>query len=201
LIHGWEGQAGNFSDLIHILLKQNYTVYAFDGPSHGYSSVGETSLLEFSALVGVLIKKFNVKRLVSHSFGGVATTNVLSQNLDLSIDKYVLLTTPDRFSQRIDAVAKQIGIPNTIKQKLIAKIENETGLRINTFNVSDFVKKVNVKEALIIHDKNDRLIPIAQSKNVWENWENCSFKEIEGTGHFRILRTAEVLNTVVAFLD
>lgn len=32
LIHGWEGQAGNFSDIIEALLIQGYTVYSFDGP-------------------------------------------------------------------------------------------------------------------------------------------------------------------------
>ena len=31
LIHGWEGQAGNFSDLIEKLLADGFTVYSFDG--------------------------------------------------------------------------------------------------------------------------------------------------------------------------
>ena len=35
LIHGWEGQAGNFSDIIKALLADGFTVHAFDGPSHG----------------------------------------------------------------------------------------------------------------------------------------------------------------------
>jgi len=45
LIHGWEGQAGNFADIVPALLKINYDVYAFDAPSHGYSSKGSTSVL------------------------------------------------------------------------------------------------------------------------------------------------------------
>ena len=95
LIHGWEGQAGNFSDLIESLIKYDYTIYSFDGPSHGFSSKGKTSLFEFTELVGVLIKKFEVTDLVSHSFGGVATTYALYNNPDIEIDKYALLTTPD----------------------------------------------------------------------------------------------------------
>lgn len=69
LIHGWEGQAGNFADLVQKLLEQNYTVYAFDAPSHGFSSKGKTSLFEFTELVGILIQKYKVKKLVSHSLG------------------------------------------------------------------------------------------------------------------------------------
>ena len=62
LIHGWEGQAGNFSDLIDSLLKVGYTIYSFDAPSHGFSSKGKTSLFEFTELVGVLIKRFEVQK-------------------------------------------------------------------------------------------------------------------------------------------
>ena len=201
LIHGWEGQAGNFSDLIAVLLAQDYTVYAFDGPSHGFSSRGSTSLFEFTELVGILIRKFQVKTLVSHSFGGVATTYALYSNQDLEIDTYVLLTTPDRFSERIDDVSEAVGITQNVKKRLISRLEKETGLSINTLNVSDFVKEINVKRALIFHDSNDKVIPIARSKNVHFNWKNCEFKEVDGTGHFRILRTPEILNGVVAYLD
>ncbi len=201
LIHGWEGQAGNFSDLIDLLLANNYTVYAFDGPSHGFSTKGSTSLFEFTELVGLLIKKFQVKSLVSHSFGGVATTYALYNNQDIEIDKYVLLTTPDRFSERIDDVSHAVGITLKVKQRLIAQLEQETGLRTDTLNVSDFVKQIKVKHAIIFHDKNDKVIPIERSKNVFKNWTNCEFKEVEGTGHFRILRTVEVLEQAVRFLN
>ena len=62
LVHGWEGQAGNFADLIELLIANDYTVYAFDGPGHGASSKGETSLFKFTSLVGALIEKYNVKK-------------------------------------------------------------------------------------------------------------------------------------------
>ncbi|WP_299519275.1 alpha/beta hydrolase [Winogradskyella sp.] len=201
LIHGWEGQAGNFSDLIGILLENGYTVHAFDGPSHGFSSKGKTSLFEFTELVGILIKKYEVTNLISHSFGGVATTYALYQNPNLTIDKYVLLTTPDKFIERIDDVCNMVGINDNIKQRLIERLENETGQSVPDLNVSDFVKSINVKQALIIHDKNDKVIPINRSLNVHNNWSQSEFKEITGTGHFRILRTVSVINSTIEFLN
>jgi pimeloyl-ACP methyl ester carboxylesterase len=201
LIHGWEGQAGNFSDLIEELLKNGYTVYSFDGPSHGFSSKGGTSLFEFSDLVGVLIRKFKVKFLASHSFGGVATTFALFNNQDLEIDKYVLITTPDKFTERIDDVSEMVGISQKVKTRLIQRLEKETKMDITTLNVSDFVKEVNVKQSIIIHDKNDRVIPIERSKNVHKNWDVCEFREVEGTGHFRILRTKEVIDGIIDYLN
>ncbi|PQJ78878.1 alpha/beta fold hydrolase [Polaribacter porphyrae] len=200
LIHGWEGQAGNFSDLIERLIKERYTIYSFDAPSHGSSSKGNTSLFEFTELVGVLIKKFEVRHLISHSFGGVATTYALFNNRNLEIDKYVLLTTPDKFIERINDVSKMVGIDNKVKKKLIQKIEREKNIDVTKLNVSDFVKSINVKKSIIIHDKNDKVIPIERSINVHKNWNASKFKEISGTGHFRILRTKEVIESVINFL-
>ena len=200
LIHGWEGQAGNFSDLVESLIEKGYTVYSFDGPSHGFSSKGKTSLFEFTDLVGVLIKKFGVSNLISHSFGGVATTYALYKNQDIEIDKYALLTTPDKFTERIDDVVNTVGITNGVKKRLIKKLEIEAKADVNSLNVSDFVKSINVKKSIIIHDKNDKVIPITSSLNVHRNWNVSTFKEIQGTGHFRILRTQSVIEDVVNFL-
>lgn len=201
LIHGWEGQAGNFADLIEKLVQRNYTVFAFDGPSHGFSSKGRTSLFEFTELVGILIRKLGVCKLVSHSFGGVATTFALFNNLDLKIHKYVLLTTPDKFLERIEDVSEQVGVTESVKEKLIKRLEQETSLDVRNLGVSDFVKIINVGRSLIIHDKKDTVIPINRSRNVCNHWKVCEFLEIEGTGHFRILRTESVLNKTLEFLN
>jgi len=200
LIHGWEGQAGNFSDLIIKLREAGYNIYAFDAPSHGFSSKGETSLFEFTELVGELIKKYKARKLISHSFGGVATTYALYTNQDIEIDKYALITTPDKFVERIDDVAIQYGINQKVIQRLKIKIEEKYQIKVNELNVSNFVKKINVRESMIIHDKKDKVIPIERSKNVHNNWKESTFIEVVGTGHFRILRDENVLNEVLEFI-
>lgn len=201
LIHGWEGQAGNFADLIERLLQHDFKVYAFDAPSHGYSSKGKTSLFEFTELVAVLIKKFHVKNLVSHSFGGVATTYALFSNQDIVIEKYILLTTPDRFIDQIQDVSEKLGITKKVEDRLITRLTKETGQDVYALNVSDFVKQIRVKQALIIHDRHDRVIPIYQSKHVHQNWPPAKLMEIEGTGHFRILSNHAVIGAVIGFLQ
>ncbi len=200
LIHGWEGQAGNFSGLIAPLQKAGFTIYAFDGPSHGFSSQGPTSLFEFMELVGVLIEKYKPVSLISHSFGGVATTYALSVNPALSVERYALLTTPDRFSERIQAVVDQVGVTENVRDRLIDQLEKETPVPVNALNVSSFVKSVSVAKALIIHDKNDRIIPISQSRNVYNSWPACEFLEVEGTGHFKILSDQKVIKNLLSFL-
>ena len=200
LIHGWEGQAGNFSDLILKLKKEGYNIYTFDAPSHGFSSKGQTSLFEFTELVGELIRKYHVRKLISHSFGGVATTLALFKNQDIEIDKYALITTPDKFIERIEDVSTQYGINRKVIQKLIHRLEKDYEIVVDEMNVSDFVKSIKVKESIIFHDKNDKVIPINRSKNVHNNWKQSSFVEVEGSGHFRILRDENILDQVVKFI-
>ena len=43
----------------------------------------------------------------------------LFENPDIHIDKYLLLTTPDRFIERIDDVSASIGITEKVKNLLI----------------------------------------------------------------------------------
>ncbi|MEM7658716.1 MAG: alpha/beta fold hydrolase [Bacteroidota bacterium] len=200
LVHGWEGQAGNFADLIPLLLDAGFTVRAFDGPSHGFSSQGSTSLFEFAELVGKLAHEYQAKYLVSHSFGGVATTYGLSQQSSFPVKRYALLTTPDRFRDRIEMVSRQVGITRKVQERLTTRLEQELGMSVDTLNVSDFAPQLAVAQARIWHDEADRVIPLAQSQQVAENWPVCELEVVQGTGHFRILRTPEVLAEVVRFL-
>ncbi|WP_440881369.1 hypothetical protein [Tenacibaculum sp. C7A-26P2] len=78
-------------------MKNNYYVISFDGPFHRFSSIGKTSLYEFSDFIGKMIKENDCRKLISHSFVRVATIYALFRNKDIEIDKYVLLITPDKF--------------------------------------------------------------------------------------------------------
>lgn len=169
LIHGWEGQAGNFSTLIPILQKEGYTVFAFDAPSHGSSTIGKTNLFEYAKLIVQLIKKFKVKQLVSHSFGGVAATYALFKHPEIEIDTYVLFTTPDKFSERVTEVLKQKGMHQSVEKYLNERFKTESGDDPNKLNVSEFVRHLTIGKVLILHDKHDRVIPIARSRNVEKN--------------------------------
>jgi pimeloyl-ACP methyl ester carboxylesterase len=198
-IHGWEGQAANFTKVIEQLIESDFTVYAFDAPSHGLSTKGETSLFEFIELVGLLIQKFNPEYLISHSFGAVATTYSLSLAESINIKKYVLFTAPDKFSERIDYVAEQVGMTDKVKGLLIDRLEKEINMPVAPLNVSEFVKSLETIQALIVHDVDDRVVEIACARVVNDNWPSSTLQEIEGTGHFRILLDHKVIGDVVGF--
>ena len=86
-----------------------------------------------------------------------------------------------------------------VQQRLIRRLAKQN-IDVSAFNVSDFVQHINVDKALILHDINDRVLPIEQSRNVHRHWPSSRLVEVEGTGNFRILRTESVLDQVLEFI-
>lgn len=201
LIHGWEGQAGNYSDIVGKLLEYNYTIYSFDGPGHGNSTGGKNIMFEYLDTVDKVITKLNVRKIVSHSFGSVVTTFSLTQIPNYKVDKYVLLTTPHTFGNYVSNISEKIGISEKAINLFLKKVEKERNGKIDEFDVSKYVQKINVEKALIIHDINDKIIPISESKEVVKKWENANLLEVSNTGHFKILRTPQVANVIVNFME
>ena len=68
-------------------------------------------------------------------------------------------------------------------------------------NVTDYAQKSSVEKALILHDTNDRILPLDQSKEVNLVWENATLEEVTGSGHYKILRTEQVLQRALGFLN
>lgn len=201
LVHGWEGHAGNFSDIIPKLVESNFTVYAFDGPGHGASTLGTTSLFEYQELTTQLIEQFSATYVLSHSFGSVAALTALGSTPRLIIERYVGITVPNKFNERIAEMMEYLGLPNKIFLGVTQKIENELGVKVADLNVEDFAPKSSIKKALFLHDKNDRVLPIERSIEVAKKWKVAQLEVVEGTGHYKILRTPKVIDRIVEFLS
>lgn len=201
LVHGWEGHAGNFSDIIPKLVESNFTVYAFDGPGHGASTLGATSLFDFQKLTALLVEQFSATYVLSHSFGSVAALTALGSNPQLIIERYVGITVPNKFNERIAEMIEYFGLPNKIFRGIVQKIEHELGVKVADLNVEDFAPKSSVKKALFLHDKNDRVLPIERSIEVAKKWKVAQLETVEGTGHYKILRTPKVIDRIVCFLS
>lgn len=201
LIHGWEGQAGNFSDLIQRLRESDYDVYAFDAPSHGHSSKGKTSMFSFSDLTTEIVAQLRPDIAITHSFGSVAIVTAMSRISDWTLGTGVMLTTPDRFRERIEWVAATNGVAEKVTHRLIRRIEKETGVVVDDMSVAATVPGLAIGRALILHDVRDRVIPITQPRRVHAQWPACQLEELTGTGHFKILHAPQSVERVLAFLS
>lgn len=199
LVHGWEGQAGNFADFIPLLLDAGFDVFAFDAPGHGFTLSNDTSVFEFLEVVKFFLEQRKPQFLVSHSFGGVAVSNALAE-LDLKVKKYLLFTTPNSFGERIRDLSAKMGVSEKVVERVKHYFVEEQGFDLDALSVAQFVQKVDVKEALILHDENDGVIGIDQSETVAKVWPAARLHRIQGTGHFRILRDDRSLQLGKSFL-
>ena len=200
LVHGWEGHAGNFSALIERLIKEEYTVLSFDGPSHGASSHGKTSSFEFNDLVASLIREYQPNAIVSHSFGSLASIIALGKNPDVAIDQYIGITVPNKLRERLEEIASYLGLPYKIVTKLIVQLDATHDIKVDEINVEDYAPKSSVKKALLLHDTNDRVLPVEKSREVAHRWPEAKLIEVTGTGHYKILGAEKVLDKVMGFL-
>lgn len=199
LVHGWEGQSGNFADFIPMLLDAGFDVFAFDAPGHGFTESEDTSIIEFLDVLSVLLETEQATYLVSHSFGGVACTYALSR-IDLKVKKYLLFATPNSFEERIRDIAEHVGVSERVVNLVKEKLQKESETRLEDLSVAHFIRNVHVDEALILHDKNDQVIGIEQAETIHRAWPASKMITIAGTGHFRILRDKNTLEIGLQFL-
>lgn len=193
LIHGWEGHAGNFGALVEILVAKGFYVVSFDAPSHGKSSIGTTSMLDFAELTTLKVKEFKPKVVISHSFGSVTSAYALRDNADVNVDKWILVTTPHDFKTRIKEVSDYIGITHRTTNRLIKLIEEDTKSSVDTMNMDNFGHKLgHVSDVIVVHSTTDRIIPIAAARNTHKAIPQSTMIELDNLGHYAILWSDEL---------
>ena len=193
LIHGWEGHAGNFGALISILVESGYKVVAMDAPAHGRSSSGRTNMSQFKQLVSKMMKDLRPKVVVSHSFGSVTTIMALSQNENIPVDKWIAVTTPHDYKHFLGQVQEKIGATDQTMSKVIEKVESDFASKVDQMNMDYFNDKIqHVNDILIVHSKNDRILPIESARLTANALTQSRLLELENYGHNSILWSDEL---------
>ena len=188
LVHGWEGQTGNFASVIPVLLAANYRVISIDAPSHGQSSIGKTNMFELSKILISQFKKEQPELVISHSFGSVNVGKVLKTLPELSIKLWVMVTTPNNFKSRINELSSTFNLSKRVTHKLIQKIQEDVNENIDDLNMVSYCNEIfNVEKAIIIHSTSDKVLPIEGARTVNESFEQSEMIELNNYGHYSIL--------------
>ena len=193
LVHGWEGQTGNFAALIPVLLKADYRVISIDAPSHGKSSIGKTSMFEFSKILIIQFEKEKPELVVSHSFGSVNVGKVLRKLPELNIKTWIMVTTPNNFKSRIDELSSKFNLSKKVTYKLIQKIQEDVNENIEDLNMVTYCSEIsNLEKAIIIHSISDKVLPIEGARAVNESFKQSKLIELNNYGHYSILWSDEL---------
>jgi len=199
LAHGWGGHAAQMRGFVGRLLADGHRVVAYDQPAHGLSEGKLTGLPDFAgALAAVAAYHGNVRHVIAHSLGGVATAIALARGLPLQ--SAVLISPPSDLVGYSRRFARWYWMPEALRRAMQASIEERFGLRWFELEIPRLAPRLNTP-ALVIHDRSDGIVPWAQGEVLARAWPGARLLSTEGLGHGRILESETVLRAAADFIS
>ena len=198
LCHGFSTSKNGrtYVRLQEILNKHEISTFRFDFFGHGESGGNLEDITTSEAVDDILnaisfIKEQGYSRiaLFGSSFGGMSSTITASKSDDLFV---LALKSPVSDYEEVEI--RRIGQEGIRRWKERGYIEFETferrRLRLK-YSFFDDLKNNNAYEAakrikiptLIVHGKEDEVVPIEQSKKTANLIENCQLETIDGADH------------------
>ena len=199
LAHGWGGYAAQMRAFVFPLLQAGYRVIAYDQPAHGVSEGRLTGLPDFAdVLAEVAAFHGNIDGVIAHSLGGAAAALALA-NGKASFRKAVLVSPPSDLVGYSRRFARWYWMPEAVRKGMQAAIEERYGVRWENLEVPRVAPRLSA-QALVIHDRDDRLMPWTHGAAVARHWPNARLMSTEGLGHRRILSDERVTRAAAEFI-
>lgn len=197
LVHGWESNASRWQQLIAYLNKHDYSIIALDAPAHGNSGSTYFNALLYAEYINIIAQRFKPQIIIGHSVGGMAATIFQNKYQIKSIEKLILLGAPSEFKDMVNRYVNLLGYNTRISLQLNKTIKKRFGAEPQRFSTAQFLKEVNTK-GLIIHDKNDPVIPYEDALLIKDEFKNSTLITTEGLGHS--LKDRSVIEHIYNFI-
>lgn len=198
LAHGWGGASAQMRPLVFPLLEAGYRVIAFDQPAHGSSGGRLTALPDFAdVLAEVASRHGGVVGAVGHSLGAAAVALALARGL--ALERVVLFSPPADVVAYSRRFARWNWIPEGIRAAMQAATEERYGVRWTELAIERLAARLKAP-ALIIHDRDDRVVPYSQGLRIARHWTNARLLSTSGLGHFDLLEDPSASQTAADFI-
>jgi pimeloyl-ACP methyl ester carboxylesterase len=197
LTHGWNGSAAQMAHFVLPLVRAGYFVAALDLPGHGSSGGTTADVSQFAdALVRLGRRVGPVRAIVGHSLGGTAAALAVTRGL--KVDRLALLASPAEMPPYARHFGAALGLRQSSAEAMIARIHRRVGGR----QAIDLLGMAPLQSArmLLLHDPKDREVRFEDSERIARVWPRARVEAVPGRGHIRMLRDAEVIRRVVAFV-
>jgi pimeloyl-ACP methyl ester carboxylesterase len=199
LVHGWGGHRAQLASFVPPLLDAGYRVASLDAPAHGDSPGSQTNGFEYAAAILALVETLGQPyAVIAHSLGTMATNMALQGNLR---PERIVLTGPiRRLSDLLDTFVRM----HDLDEDSIDAIAQDVLKRFgdNVWEVTSLDKQLPKLDtaALIIHDRQDDVIPYLSGAAIARAWKSARLFTTKGLGHRLILQSPEVINEAVSFI-
>jgi pimeloyl-ACP methyl ester carboxylesterase len=203
LAHGWGGRAAQMRAFVFPLLCAGYRVIAYDQPAHGLSEGKLTGLPDFADVLGEIAAHYGahhgpVRAVIGHSLGGTAAAMAHAWN-KLDLEKVVLVSPPSDLVGYSRRFARWHWMPEPLRRAMQGAIEERYGVRWEELELARVAPRLAAK-ALVIHDRDDRMIPWKQGNTVAQHWPGAQLVTTQGLGHGRILQDEAVTAAAADFI-
>lgn len=204
LVHGWGGRAGQFGAMIQPLVDEGYRVVTFDAPSHGASDRGPagrklTSGMEFAKALDAVAAEFGpAEAVVAHSLGTIATYLTLRFGW-LGTRRLVFIAPMTDAISLFDQFQGALGFGPRTRAAFDREVDAFVGLPVKEFDASFQAQYVEPVPTLVFADRDDRQTPYQDAERFAAS-VGAELVTTAGLGHRRILRDADVIQRVLAFV-
>lgn len=204
LAHGWTSESSFMAVFAEQLRRAGLRVVAFDQPAHGKSERERASLIDCArALLTVAEKLGPFRSVVSHSMGGLAALLVGEGRAPIprshSFERYVLISSPNRFSVVTRNFSKEIGLPERAHAAFERHLERIAHRRIDEFSAVNLLNTTGAS-ALLLHARDDHEVLFDCAEEVVAACPKAELIAFDGLGHRNILYAPPAIRAAVSYL-
>ncbi len=198
-IHGWGSRGSRFSSLVTPLNEAEFRVIAWDAPAHGDSAGRVTNVPTIARALRKMESHVGpIYGIVAHSLGCWVAALALQDGL--SAQRAVFISPPGDLEFFSRAFVETLGFTDEIHDRMAILFERRTGIPWSRFQ-AEILASGQRTPLLVIHDEEDRTVPIEQARTLVEAWPGASLLLTRGLGHRQILQDETVASAVTNFLS
>jgi pimeloyl-ACP methyl ester carboxylesterase len=196
LVHGWAGKAAQYFNFIPNLIEADFEVIGFDAPAHGRSSGELASGPAFARAAREVVDAVGpLDFAIAHSLGAAALSIAMFRGMN--VQKAVLLSPLAFIMPLLNDFMTSGGMHDDEREQLTSMFRNK--YRNEVLSVPNMARNFQT-QALILHDPEDQELPYEQAEAIAHAWPNAQLVITPNVGHWRILRSKEVIEQSLAFL-
>lgn len=199
LVHGWEGRGAQLGPLVEPLLERGFRVVTFDAPAHGSSPGSTSSLIHFARAIERVARAYGpFEAIITHSMGGAAMTWAFRTGA--LAERVVMIAPPIDVRDFTRQLTTALSLNEDVREGVHRRLERRLGVSPEELQVKRIAPRMKTP-LLVIHDEDDRDVPVSCGEAVAASWPGATFVRTRGLGHRRILRDAEVIERAVRFVS